>query len=297
MEERARQPGELKRELEVLRARVRKLEGAEAARRIAELGRERAEREVTLRQTELEALLKGARAILRHQVFDESARAIFDRCKEAVGASAGYVALLSPSGAENEVLFLDAGGAPCTVDPDLPMPIRGLRSESYRLARAVYDNDFSNSEWMSFMPEGHVELRNVMFAPLVLEGKAVGLLGLANKAGDFDERDARMAAAFGELAAIALLNSRSVEQRDRAEQEQQRLIQELQEALAHVKTLSGLLPICSCCKKIRDEQGSWHHVESYIQTRSEAEFSHSICPQCLEEQYPQFASKARKPKE
>lgn len=55
---------------------------------------------------------------------------------------------------------------------------------------------------------------------------------------------------------------------------------ELQEALDKVKTLSGLLPICSWCKKIRDDKGYWRQIENYIRERSSAEFSHSICPEC-----------------
>ncbi len=54
------------------------------------------------------------------------------------------------------------------------------------------------------------------------------------------------------------------------------------------RTLRGLLPICSNCKKIRDEKGSWHHVEAYITHRSEVEFTHGICPECAKQLYPQY---------
>jgi len=60
---------------------------------------------------------------------------------------------------------------------------------------------------------------------------------------------------------------------------------ELQEALTEVKKLSGFLPICAACKKIRDDQGYWKQVETYIEEHSEAEFSHSICPDCTESLY------------
>jgi phosphoserine phosphatase RsbU/P len=56
----------------------------------------------------------------------------------------------------------------------------------------------------------------------------------------------------------------------------------LEEALARVKQLQGLLPICSYCKKIRDDRNYWQQVESYISEHSEAQFSHSICPECYE---------------
>jgi DNA-binding NtrC family response regulator len=61
---------------------------------------------------------------------------------------------------------------------------------------------------------------------------------------------------------------------------QKRLIIQLGDALARVKTLSGLLPICSACKKIRDDQGYWSQVESYIQDHTDARFTHSYCPEC-----------------
>ena len=60
----------------------------------------------------------------------------------------------------------------------------------------------------------------------------------------------------------------------------------LQDALEEVKTLSGLLPICSYCKKIRDDKGYWNQIESYISEKSDAEFSHSICQECAKEHYP-----------
>jgi PAS domain S-box-containing protein len=72
------------------------------------------------------------------------------------------------------------------------------------------------------------------------------------------------------------------------EAEREKLISELQEALEKVKMLSGLLPICAHCKKIRDDQGSWQQVESYIHNHSEAVFSHAICPECAKKFYPEL---------
>jgi AmiR/NasT family two-component response regulator len=66
------------------------------------------------------------------------------------------------------------------------------------------------------------------------------------------------------------------------------LNQELEAALAKVKTLSGLLPICASCKKIRDDQGYWQQVEVYIRDHSEVEFTHGLCPDCIEKLYPDY---------
>ncbi len=74
--------------------------------------------------------------------------------------------------------------------------------------------------------------------------------------------------------------ARDVSERERVRKERERLIAELQEALAKVKVLKGLLPICAWCKKIRDDKGYWQQIEAYISDRSEADFSHAICPEC-----------------
>ncbi len=161
---------------------------------------------------EKDVLVDATRAVLRGETFEATARSLFESAKRITGATAGYVALLSERGFENEVLFLDAGGRDCIVDPDLPMPIRGLRGEAYRTGEPSWENDFPASEWMAYMPEGHARLDNVLFAPLNVDGQAVGVIGLANKPGGFTEDDARVTGAIGELAAVSLVNIRTREQ-------------------------------------------------------------------------------------
>jgi len=79
-----------------------------------------------------------------------------------------------------------------------------------------------------------------------------------------------------------------ITKRKQVEEERKKLVIELQNALAKVKLLSGFLPICANCKKIRDDKGYWNQIESYIRDHSEAEFSHSICPECSKKLYPEF---------
>ncbi len=74
----------------------------------------------------------------------------------------------------------------------------------------------------------------------------------------------------------------------RAEEQREKFIAELQEALDKIKTLKGLIPICACCKKIRDDQGYWNSVESYIKDHAEVEFTHGICPDCMKKLYPNY---------
>jgi hypothetical protein len=74
----------------------------------------------------------------------------------------------------------------------------------------------------------------------------------------------------------------------RFEAEKVLLIRELQETVRKVKTLSGLLPICASCKKVRNDQGYWEQIEVYIRSHSEADFSHGMCPECFARLYPEF---------
>ena len=76
-----------------------------------------------------------------------------------------------------------------------------------------------------------------------------------------------------------------ITQRIKTEKEKAQLIEKLQETLSKVKQLSGLLPICAACKKVRDDKGYWEQIESYIQKYSEAEFSHGLCPECSDQFY------------
>ncbi|MFZ0136367.1 MAG: PAS domain S-box protein [Candidatus Sulfotelmatobacter sp.] len=84
---------------------------------------------------------------------------------------------------------------------------------------------------------------------------------------------------------------RDVSRRKSAEAERERLLNELTDASAKIKTLSGLLPICSSCKKIRDEAGHWTAIEIYVRDRTEADFSHGICPDCAKRLYPDHYKK------
>ena len=79
-----------------------------------------------------------------------------------------------------------------------------------------------------------------------------------------------------------------IKERKRIEERNKKLIEELHDAIAEIKVLSGLLPICSSCKKIRDDKGYWTWIEKYIQEHSEAQFSHSICPDCAKKIYPKL---------
>ena len=111
-------------------------------------------------------------------------------------------------------------------------------------------------------------------------GRFVGVLTLVRKEGT----------RFSAEVSSAIFKNTNGEQRTsmfiRDITERERIVSELHDALAKAKQLSGLLPICASCKKIRNDQGYWEEVTVYISQHSEADFSHGICPDCAQKLYP-----------
>ena len=227
---------------------------------------------------ELDALLEACRALLKNREFSQTVREIFRVACDITGAKAGCVALLDFENHQVEVVLLDSGGLPSHTDPDQAMNIDGFRNMVRTSGYPVFENDFMNSKWADYLPEGHVELRNVLFTPLVIHGETRGFMALANKESDFHDRDVKMVAAFSEFAAVALINKHTMDRLTET-------VTRLKGALDRVKQLQGIISICSNCKKIRDKQGSWEQLEAYIREHSDAEFSHSLCPDCAQKLY------------
>jgi sensor domain CHASE-containing protein len=114
------------------------------------------------------------------------------------------------------------------------------------------------------------------------------LATLARYATELDKTINSLASQNEDIGATNTLLQKEITERKALEREREDLISELQEALAQVKTLSGFLPICAACKKIRDDKGYWNQIEAYLSTRSDVQFSHSICPDCAKKLYGDF---------
>jgi PAS domain S-box-containing protein len=84
---------------------------------------------------------------------------------------------------------------------------------------------------------------------------------------------------------------RDISNKKKAEKEREELIKNLRESLTEIKTLRGILPLCSFCKKVRDDKGYWERVDIYIRKHSDADISHSICPECFKKHYPDISKK------
>jgi len=123
------------------------------------------------------------------------------------------------------------------------------------------------------------------------------LLALAAAAETFGRGESNRPVAIqsnDEIGELARVFNAMIENRQRISAEREQLIAELRRTLGEVKTLRGFLPICSSCKKIRDDQGYWQQIESYIRQHSEAEFSHGICPECAGKLYPEIWNRIQK---
>jgi hypothetical protein len=92
----------------------------------------------------------------------------------------------------------------------------------------------------------------------------------------------------------AIIISKDITEQKTSERDRIKLIDELRRALQEVETLRGLLPICASCKKIRDDKGYWNHIEVYISSHTNADFTHTLCPECIQHFYPEYWHKLKK---
>jgi hypothetical protein len=141
----------------------------------------------------------------------------------------------------------------------------------------------------------HDGFMSVALIPIRNKNEIVGLLQLNDRRKDrltlemvsyFEALSAGIGVALMRINDEELLNSKTMELKESNKK--------LRAALKNVKKLSGLLPICAHCKKIRDDKGYWSQIELYIQNHSEANFSHGICPDCAEKFYPEYIEKKKK---
>ncbi len=126
---------------------------------------------------------------------------------------------------------------------------------------------------------------------LVLKNRqaALGERCFVRKDGSLIDVDVNASLITREARPAVCLVAHDITERKQAERQRESLVAELQEALSQVKTLSGLLPICASCKRIRDDQGAWQPIETYIRERSDAEFTHGLCPDCIRKLYPEIS--------
>jgi PAS domain S-box-containing protein len=148
-------------------------------------------------------------------------------------------------------------------------------------------------------PDAYVNIRGV---PLYQNGEIIGAIFISENVTQLKKDQEELIRYREHLEEIIEARTQELQcayrelqqentERQKAEAEKEIIIDSLQTALAQVKKLSGLLPICASCKQIRDDEGYWHQVEVYIRDHSEVQFSHGICPDCMMKLYPDYVSK------
>jgi GAF domain-containing protein len=189
---------------------------------------------------------------------------------------------------------------------------RGYAARCARERRPLVIADARSDDNIRY--DGDIEellaIRSAVMAPLLAGGRLLGVISLDSVVpGAFDDNDTAMLVVLAGLIGLSVENVRLQRDVDRHVQERmaalsaanaelssslgqrELLVDGLTEALTRVKTLSGLLPICAACKKVRDDHGYWSQIEAYLRTRTEAEFTHGMCPDCVRRLYPEQAAK------
>ncbi|MCL4500000.1 MAG: PAS domain S-box protein, partial [Chloroflexi bacterium] len=191
------------------------------------------------RGDEVAALLGSARTVLRHGNFKEAAQEIISSWRNLIGASYG-IALLTADGNESEIVVSDPGEIPGAIDHLLRVPIFAPLDKVYRSGEVVVDNIFSTSQWAQRMVNGHVQLDNVLFAPLIVKDRVVGFIGLNNKPGGFSENDLRVASAFADIVAVAYDNSRTLASLETSEERFRSVVQTASDAVVSMNSAGNI---------------------------------------------------------
>ncbi len=162
------------------------------------------------RSREVAALLAAARAVLENRAFADAARAVLAACKAILGADAGFLAVTSPGGEAIEVTCLDPGSLELNASAGLPEPLGRLCARAVKSGRAVIAKDLAKGAAQASPADRRATPENALVVPVVIAGEVAGLVGLIDKPGGFSAADSRLAEVFAEMAAVAMLNSRTI---------------------------------------------------------------------------------------
>ena len=180
----------------------------------------------------------------------------------------------------------------CTAMEETHYPIAraGIWVDCVHRREPVIHNDYAAEPHRKGLPTGHVPLVRDLTVPVFEDGQVVAVMGVGNKEAFYDEHDVELAQLLASIVWGIVLRKRVHthlhEQIAARTQELEQRNRELNQALADVHTLSGIVPICAYCKKIRDDEGYWNQLEAYLSLHTEAKFSHGICPACARQQFP-----------
>ncbi|UCH10625.1 MAG: GAF domain-containing protein [Fidelibacterota bacterium] len=198
------------------------------------------------------------------------------------GSSIGYLHIVSED-REHTGMYTRSDGVwiECGTDRTAPSPLgaANIWADCLRTRQPVINNAYQNPSGKTDYPEGYIHITRHMSVPIPGDQPIVAIAGVVNKKEPYTQSDARCLFFF--------MNSMwCILERKKMQERAEILVSELRQVLDNNKSLSGLLPICSSCKRIRDHQGSWNQLEAYLHEHIDVEFTHGICPECARELYP-----------
>jgi len=197
------------------------------------------------------------------------------------GSRIGYLHFVSED-RERSRLFIRSGGLllEYNTDETSPYPLgeTNVWADCLQSRKPVIDNGCQNPSGKTDYPEGYIHVVRHMSIPISDDRKIVAIAGVVNKKEPYIQSDVRHLSLFMNCMWSLL-------KRKRIQEKNEQLVAELQQALDKIKTLGGLIPICSSCKRIRDDQGHWNQLESYLHEHTSADFTHGICPECKRRLY------------
>ncbi|GMU67090.1 MAG: hypothetical protein AMXMBFR36_33640 [Acidobacteriota bacterium] len=183
------------------------------------------------RSDEVAALLAAARAVVDYRAFGDSARAVLEACKSILGADGGLVSARAAGGGDFELIYLDAGDLELDASDGLSAPLKRLGERTARSGRPVFSNRLPTTGTKVPRADRRTAPRNALLAPILLGGEVAGFIGLLDKRGGFTAADARLAEVFAEMAAVAMLESRTL---NGLEKNQDALEREVRESATHL---------------------------------------------------------------
>ena len=154
---------------------------------------------------EIEALLKVANLVFIKRPLSHITKVICDTSKELVGAKAGFVSLIETRHMGNDIGYMDTGDFTCNVSPESSLPYCFLRTTAKAITHPFMDNDFAQRPNKN-LPLGHIEIKNILLAPIKLDHDNIGIIGLANKENGFDSSDMEIVKKISSITAFALNN-------------------------------------------------------------------------------------------
>jgi GAF domain-containing protein len=218
----------------------------------------------------------------RHASPDGVIDLYLEQAVRLTGSKIGFFHLVGEDG--QTLVFQTAYGIPRT-PPSGPGPGRALQGdgpplfgEVLRSGKPVISNEPPRMPGDLPPPPGIPPVERELLVPIFEDGRPVAIMGVANRETPYGEDDA-------DRLSLVADNAWLIIRRRQAEDQREQVLAELGQALARVRRLSGLVPICTACKKVRDDCGYWQQVEAYVSERSEAEFTHGVCPECCQRLY------------